>query len=117
MQQATLLFWNQELRRAAPGNPYASAQSDITTLKDGKPYLSIGHHSVDPRSGVSLIPCTGFAPVVDKSDKTTAALMESQSKRLSGVSQTSAAHTILTDRAALGIGKILDQDYPPLSTV
>jgi hypothetical protein len=112
--QATLLHYNKVLFEAALGNPCSFTMSDIVTLADGKPYLSIGSFSICPRSLVPMHTYQGFANVPDKTDPTTCDNMQQQPLRFAGVGQTSIAHTIVADRAATpGVGNQLDRRHPP----
>jgi hypothetical protein len=88
--------------------------SDIVTLPDGKPRLSIGAFSICPKALIPLHAYQGFASVPDKTDSTTCGNMEDQSLRFAGLGQTTIAHTIVADRAATpGVRNRLDQRHPP----
>ena len=63
---ATLIHWNTHLMKTTLGNPSSATMSDIVTLTDGKPYLSIGSWSVCPRALVPVLPCVGFAALPNK---------------------------------------------------
>jgi hypothetical protein len=100
---------SETLHQYGGGNPTMQTMSDIVTLADRMPYLSVGHNVMCPRTHLPMSINTGFAQVTDKTDRTTAAMQDKQALRFLGARETDVSHSIRTDAAAKGIGPTLDE--------